>query len=192
MAEKESTMLALGTPVPEFRLSDPDGREWGPEDFADAPALLLVVMCNHCPYVKHLKSALAEFARSLADRGLATIAINPNDPVSHPADAAEGMAADIRAFGYDFPYVIDAEQKVAKALRAICTPEFFLFDRSRRLAYRGQYDDSRPGNGRPLTGDDLRAAVDAVLAGRGPSPDQKPALGCSIKWRPGNAPDYAG
>jgi len=190
MAAINSTMLPLGTPAPDFRLPDPSGRVVTRDDSARAPALLVMFICNHCPYVKHIRSGLAAFARDYEPRGLAIVAINSNDVHAYPDDRPEKMADEVREAGYIFPYLFDESQVVAKAYRAACTPDFFLFDRERRLVYRGQFDDSRPGNGRPVSGADLRRAVDAVLAGRAPAPDQRPSIGCSIKWRPGTAPDY--
>jgi len=186
-----STLLALGTPAPPFALPDPDGKIVSLDDFADAPALVVAFLCNHCPYVKHIKEGIARFAREYAERGVALVAINANDVASHPDDAPGKMAEDVRRFGYVFPYLHDASQDVAKAYRAACTPEFYLFDAGRRLVYRGQFDASRPGNDVPVTGADLRAAADALLAGRPLDADQTPSVGCNIKWRPGNEPDYA-
>ena len=190
MAETPSTMLALGTQAPSFRLPDPHGKLVSSDDFKDAPALLVVFMCNHCPFVKHIRSQFAEFAREYQKRGVGIVGINANDVVTHPGDRPEAMAEEAKQQGYVFPYLFDERQETAKAYRAACTPDFFLFDRGRKLVYRGQFDDSRPGNGKPVTGADLRAAVDAVLAGRAVSPDQKASIGCNIKWKPGHEPDY--
>jgi hypothetical protein len=145
-------------------------------------------LCNHCPYVQHVADGIARFARDYAGRGLAAVAISSNDVASYPADAPAKMAEEARRRGYPFPYLYDESQEVAKAYRAACTPEFYLFDRDRRLVYRGQFDASRPGSAVPVTGADLRAAVDALLAGRPVPADQKPSVGCSIKWRPGREP----
>jgi peroxiredoxin len=191
MALTPSTMLALGTKLPPFRLPDPQGRIVASDDFRDAPALLVAFLCNHCPYVKHIREGLARFARDYQGTGLAMVAINANDASSHPDDSPARMAEEIARAGYVFPYLYDESQEVAKAYRAACTPEFYLFDADRRLVYRGQFDESRPESGRPVTGADLRAAVDAVLAGRPIDPDQRPSVGCNIKWKPGNQPDYA-
>ncbi len=191
MARTPSTMLELGTPAPNFRLPDPSGRIYTRDDFRDAPALLVMFLCNHCPFVKHIREGLAKLGRDYRDRGVAMVAINSNDVDAVPEDRPERMAEEAREAGYVFPYLFDESQQVARAYRAACTPDFFLFDRDRRLVYRGQFDDSRPGNGRPVTGADLRAAIEAVLAGEKPSPEQRPSLGCNIKWRPGNEPDYA-
>jgi hypothetical protein len=183
-------MLPLGTPCPPFRLPDPSGRLVGQDDFASAPALLVMVLCNHCPYVKHVADGIASFARDYRPKGLAMVAISANDAKRYPDDAPARMAEEAARRGYVFPYLHDESQAFAKALRAACTPEFYLFDGARRLAYRGRLDESRPGSPAPVTGADLRAAADAVLAGRAASPDQKASVGCSIKWKPGNEPDY--
>ena len=190
MAETPSTMLPLGTKAPPFRLPDPYGKWVSLDDFHDAPALLVVFMCNHCPYVKHIRSRFAQLAQEYQAKGVGVVGINSNDVESYPDDAPGKMAEEIKQVGYTFPYLSDENQEVAKAYRAACTPDFYLFDRDRRLVYRGQFDDSRPGNGRPVTGADLRAALDAVLAGRPVPSDQRPSLGCNIKWKRGNAPEY--
>ncbi len=192
MARTPSTMLELGTPAPSFRLPDFDGRPHALEDFAASPALLVVFMCEHCPFVRHVRGGIAALAREYAPRGLAVVAINANDLEAYPEDGPDAMRRESADVGYVFPYLLDATQAVAQAYRAACTPDFFLFDRQRRLVYRGQFDDSRPGNGVPVTGADLRAALDALLAGEPPLPGQRPSLGCNIKWKPGNAPDYFG
>jgi len=190
MAETPSTMLALGTPMPAFRLPDPSGKWVSSKDFKEAPAVLVAYICNHCPYVKHIRSHFAQLARDYQAKGVAVVGINSNDAKEHPDDSPEMMAKEIRTMGYSFPYLYDETQEAAKAYRAACTPDFFLFDRERRLVYRGQMDDSRPGSNRPVTGTDLRAALDAVLAGKPVSANQKPSLGCNIKWKRGNEPDY--
>jgi len=184
-------MLPLGTEAPDFRLPDPSGRLVARDDLADANGLLVAFICNHCPYVKHIRTGLADFARDYAARGLAIVAINSNDVATHPEDAPPRMAEESKRVGYVFPYLYDETQSVAKAYRAACTPEFFLFDRARRLVYRGQFDASRPGNSARVTGRDLRAAADAVLAGRAVAGEQTPSIGCNIKWKPGREPDYA-
>ncbi|HZT71099.1 MAG TPA: thioredoxin family protein [Terriglobia bacterium] len=185
-----STMVPLGTEAPPFRLPNVDGRIVSIEDFKDAPALLVVFICNHCPYVKHILPHFVGLAKEYQQRGVAIVGINSNDVTGYPDDAPEKMAELSRTMGFTFPYLFDESQEVAKAYGAACTPDFYLFDRTRRLVYRGQMDDSRPGNGRPVTGADLRAAIDAVLAGRQVSGDQRPSVGCNIKWKPGNEPDY--
>jgi peroxiredoxin len=192
MALTPSTMLELGTTAPDFTLPDPQGKRVSLGDFKDAPALLVVFMCNHCPYVKHIRSALAQFAREYLPRGLAMVGINANDVAAYPDDSPAKMAEEIRTVGYTFPYLHDETQQVAKAYRAACTPDLYLFDQDRRLVYRGQFDGSRPGNNVPVTGEDLRAAVDAVLSGRPVSTEQRASMGCNIKWKTGNAPDYFG
>jgi peroxiredoxin len=192
MAKTPSTMTPLGTPAPEFRLPDTAGRTVCGDDFAHAPALLVAFICNHCPYVKHIREGLAAFGRDYQKKGLAIVAINSNGVASYPDDSPERMAEEVRAAGYTFPYLYDETQSAAKAYGAACTPDFFLFDAKRRLVYRGQFDDSRPGSGVPVTGRDLRAACDAVLAGKSAPRDQRPSIGCSIKWKPGNAPAGVG
>ncbi len=192
MAETPSTMITLGTPAPAFRLPDTTGKPLALADLGDAPAVLVMFICNHCPFVQHIRSGLASFGRDYQPRGLAIIAINSNDVEAYPADSPAKMAQEVERFGYTFPYLFDATQEVAQAYGAACTPDFFLFDRERRLVYRGQFDDSRPGNGKPVTGTDLRAAADAVLAGRPASATQRPSIGCNIKWKPGNEPSYYG
>jgi peroxiredoxin len=184
-------MLALGTPAPEFRLPDFDGRLHSLEDFAAQPALLVAFICSHCPFVRHLRREFSAFAHEYAPRGLAVVAINSNDIVAYPQDGPDAMRAEAAELGYGFPYLLDESQAVAMAYQAACTPDFFLFDATRRLVYRGQFDDSRPGTERPVTGADLRAAVDALLAGRPTVADQRPSLGCNIKWRRGREPAYA-
>jgi peroxiredoxin len=186
-----STMLALGTTAPDFALADVvSGRTVSLQDFDDQNALLVMFICRHCPYVAHVRPAIAALAREQIGSGLGIVAISANDPATYPEDAPEGLAAEVVEAGYTFPYLFDETQEVAKAYTAACTPDFFLFDRDRRLAYRGQFDSSRPRNGVPVTGEDLRAAIDAVLQERPVSADQRPSVGCSIKWRPGNEPDF--
>jgi peroxiredoxin len=191
MALTPSTMLALGTPAPEFQLPNIDGRTVSLSDFKASPVLVVMFICNHCPYVKHLRAALAEFGRECATKNVAVVAISSNDAVNYRDDSPAKMVEEARAAGYTFPYLYDETQKVAKAYRAACTPDFFLFDRGRRLVYRGQFDASRPGNGIPITGKELRAAVDAVLKGTPPSINQVPSMGCNIKWKHGNEPKYS-
>jgi peroxiredoxin len=190
MAVTPSTMLKLGTPVPDFRLPDPAGLMVSRDDFKSAPALLVMFICNHCPFVKHIRHGLSVFAREYQAKGLAIVGINSNDAGEYPEDSPDQMVKEIKSAGYVFPYLYDETQSVAKAYRAACTPDFFLFDAARTLVYRGQLDDSRPGNGLPVTGKDLRAAADAALAGRPIPKDQKPSIGCNIKWKTGNEPDY--
>jgi len=185
MAE-QSTMLPLGTVAPEFRLPDPSGKVFSSAALERAP-FLVAFICNHCPYVKHVQSAFAGLAKEYQSRGVAIVGINSNDAVNYPDDRPEKMTEEIRNAGYTFPYLYDETQEVAKAYGAACTPDFFLFDRDRRLVYRGQFDDSRPQNGVPVTGADLRAALDSVLAGRAIPAEQKPSVGCGIKWKPQTA-----
>lgn len=190
MVAVNSTMLPLGTPAPDFRLPDTTGKAVSLADVKGAPALLVVFMCNHCPYVKHVRGGLAQSARDYAPRGVAVMGINANDAARYPADSPQKMAEEAIAAGYTFPYLYDATQEVAKAYHAACTPDFYVFDGQRRLVYRGQMDDSRPGNGLSVTGKDLRAALDAVLSGQPVSGQQKPSIGCNIKWKSGNEPPY--
>jgi peroxiredoxin len=190
MALTPSTMLPLGTPAPDFRLPDTSGQTVSLADFRDKAALLVIFMCNHCPYVIHLREGLARFAREYVPRGVGLVGINANDAKNYPADSPAKMKAEVKSAGYIFPYLYDESQMVARAYRAACTPDIFLFDARRKLVYRGQFDDSRPGNGLPVTGKDLRAALDAVLAGQPVSEKQKASMGCNIKWQAGNEPDY--
>jgi len=191
MSLTPSTMLPLGTAAPEFSLPDTvSGKTMTLASVAGKKALLVIFLCNHCPYVKHLKSGLAQLGKDYAGRDLAIVGISANDPVSHPDDAPAKLAADAKASGYAFPVLFDETQKVAQSYQASCTPDFFVFDAARKLAYRGQFDDSRPGNGKPVTGSDLRAALDAVLDGKPAASKQQPSIGCNIKWRAGNEPAY--
>ena len=190
MAATPSTMLALGTRIPTFQLPDLDGVMRSPEEFTTAPALLVAFICPHCPFAQHVRHGFSRFAKEYQERGLVVFAVNSNDEQAFPEDGLRGMKEEAAQAGYTFPYLRDESQQVAQAFRAACTPDLFLFDRDRRLAYRGQFDDSRPRNDMPVDGADLRAAADAVLAGR-PAPElQKPSIGCNIKWKPGNEPDY--
>ena len=193
MAATNSTMeLELGTIAPHFNLPDLDGHNVCVDDFWESKALLVMFICAHCPYVRHLRGAIAKVASEYQPRGLGVVAIASNDVEQYPQDGPDGMRAERDEAGYTFPYLYDETQQVAKAYRAACTPDFFLFDQQRRLVYRGQFDDSRPGNDLHITGIDLRAAIDAVLEGRAPAQEQRPSIGCNIKWKPGNAPDYDG
>jgi len=191
MVRTASTMLPLGTAAPDFALPDANGRTVSLGDFAGAPALLVMFICNHCPYVKHVAAGLAQLAREYQQRGVAIVGINSNDVENFPEDAPAKMAQEVRQRGYTFPYLYDETQEVAQTYHAACTPDFFVFDKDRKLVYRGQMDVSRPGNGIPVTGEDLRAALDAVLAGKPVLKDQKPSMGCNIKWKPGNEPAYS-
>ena len=184
-------MLPIGTQAPDFRLPDTAGNTVSLSDFDDSPALLVVFMCNHCPYVVHVREGLAAMAKEYQAKGVAIVGINANDVANYPDDSPERMAQEVKTAGYTFPYLYDETQETAKTYRAACTPDFFLFDKERKLAYRGQMDDSRPGNGAPVTGADLRAAMDALLAGRPVPQEQKASMGCNIKWKAGNEPDYS-
>ncbi|MFM7078053.1 MAG: thioredoxin family protein [Planctomycetaceae bacterium] len=190
MVRTPSTMLPLGTPAPDFTLLNVDGRTLGLDDVAGRQATVVMFICNHCPYVKHVAEGLAALGRDYLPRGVGIVAINANDASSHPADSPEQMVHEAESRGYPFPYLYDETQDTARAYHAACTPDFFLFDADRRLVYRGQLDGSRPGNDVPVTGADLRAALDALLAGGAPAAEQRPSLGCNIKWRPGNEPAY--
>ena len=190
MSVTPSTMPDLGMEAPAFELPDTEGNTVSLDDLRDAPAFLVVFMCNHCPYVKHVREELARFGEEYGRRGLAMVGINANDVASHPEDRPEKMKEEKERVGYPFPYLHDETQEVAKAYGAACTPDFFLFDGDGELFYRGQFDDSRPGSGVPVTGRDLREACDRALAGDEPPKEQKPSAGCNIKWKPGNAPDY--
>jgi len=190
MVAVNSTMLPLGTKAPDFRLPDTNGKLVSLSDFKDAQALVVVFMCNHCPYVKHIRPGLAQLARDYLPRKVAMVGINSNDVANYPADSPAKMAEEVKAAGYIFPYLYDETQDVAKAYRAACTADIYLFDQEQRLVYRGQLDDSRPGNNVPVTARDLRAALDAVLAGKPVSTHQKPSIGCNIKWKPGHEPEY--
>lgn len=183
-------MLPLGTKAPGFSLPDANGKKVSLSDFPEARAFVVVFMCNHCPYVKHIRAGLAQLARDYLPRGLAMVGINSNDVATHPADSPAKMAEEAKAAGYLFDYLYDKTQEVAKAYRAACTPDIYLFDQDKTLVYRGQFDDSRPGNSQAVTGKDLRSALEAVLAGRPVSAQQKPSIGCNIKWKHGNEPDY--
>ena len=185
-------MAALGVTAPDFALPDTDGRTVALGDFADDLGLLVVFMCNHCPFVRHIREELARSVKRYQEKGLAVVAISSNDAEAFPEDGPEAMAREVEEYGYTFPYLFDEAQSVAKAYKAACTPDFFLFDRERLLVYRGQFDGSRPGNDVPVTGADLGAAVDALSEAEPISPDQRPSIGCNIKWKAGNEPDYFG
>ena len=190
MVATASTMLPLGTKAPDFELTNLDGKTVRLADFTGSKALLVVFMCNHCPYVRHLRKGLADFAKDYQPKGISVIGINSNDVSSHPDDSPEMMVREAREAGYTFPYLFDESQEVAKAYRAACTPDFFLFDAEKRLVYRGQFDQSRPGNGIGVTGEDLRSAADALLSGDPISEDQRASVGCNIKWKRNNEPAY--
>lgn len=191
MAATPSTMLALGTQAPDFRLADASGRLYSRDDFASCPALLVMFICNHCPYVRHVAEEIVRVGSEYQARGVGIVAISSNDIAQHPEDGPGPMAEFAVATGLTVPYLYDETQTVAREYCAACTPDFFLFDAARRLVYRGQLDGARPGNDVPVTGRDLRAALDAVLAGQSVPEPQLPSLGCNIKWKPGNEPGYA-
>lgn len=192
MARTPSTMLPLGTAAPNFSLPNIDGKTVSLGDFKDAPALLVMFICNHCPFVKHVADELAKLGRDYQAQGAAIVAISSNDVGNHPDDSPAKMKEEASTRGYTFPYLYDDTQEVAKAYAAACTPDFYVFDQNLKLVYRGQMDSSRPDSGIPVTGQDLRVALDAVLAGKPISADQKPSIGCNIKWKPGNEPAYFG
>lgn len=190
MVRTPSTMLPLGTAAPDFSLPNIDGRLMSLADVAGEKGTVVMFICNHCPFVKHVADQLAMLGRDCLPRGIGIVAISSNDVSSHPADSPEQMVHEAEERGYLFPYLYDETQEVAKAYHAACTPDFYLFDADRALVYRGQLDPSRPGSDVPVTGQDLRAAIDALLAGRPPIDEQIPSLGCNIKWKPGNEPPY--
>ena len=192
MARTPSTMLPLGTRAPDFALPATDGRTVSLSDFADHKGLLVVFMCNHCPFVVHVREELARLGRELVELGVGMVGISSNDVEGYPQDGPDKMAEEAASAGYVFPYLYDATQDVAKAYQAACTPDFYLFDGDQRLVYRGQLDASRPGNAVPVTGTDLRGAIGALLAGGVVSRGQIPSIGCNIKWKPGNEPSYFG
>jgi peroxiredoxin len=191
MAKTLSEMLPLGTRAPKFQLPDSSGKRYALDDFRGSKGLLVMFICNHCPFVKHVQHEIARLAGEYEKQGVAVVGINSNDAVAYPEDSPEKMAEEVRSVGYTFPYLYDETQCVAKAYHAACTPDFFLFDGDLRLVYRGQLDDSRPGNDRPVSGFDLRRALDALLNGEPIPEDQKPSMGCNIKWKEGNAPRHA-
>ena len=190
MAKTPSQMLPLGTPAPAFNLPDADGEMHALHDAEGSKACLVMFICNHCPFVKHVADELARIGRDYAGKGVAVFAINSNDVEKYPDDGPAAMKKEAAARGYAFPYLLDADQSVAKAYQAACTPDFYLFDAERKLVYRGQLDGSRPGNGIPVDGRDLRRALDALLAGTDLPGEQVPSVGCNIKWKPGNEPPY--
>ena len=188
-----STMLPLGTKTPDFSLEDAvSGNKISLDTFTDKKALLVMFICVHCPFVKHLQDALAAVGKEYVDKGLGVVAISSNDITTHPGDAPDKMKEMAATLGFNFPFCYDESQEVAKAYTAACTPDFFLFDVDYKLVYRGQLDDSRPSNEKPVTGSDLRAALDTVLAGKNIEEEQKPSVGCNIKWKAGNEPSYFG
>ncbi|MEO1145654.1 MAG: thioredoxin family protein [Cyanobacteria bacterium J06638_22] len=193
MALTASTMLPLGTAAPDFKLPDTvTGNTITLSTFADQTALLVIFMCCHCPFVKHIQDQLAQLGKDYADKSLGIVAISANDVAGYPDDSPEHLKQMAETLAFNFPVCYDASQDVAKIYTAACTPDFFLFDGDRKLVYRGQLDDSRPSNDAPVDGHDLRAAIDAVLVGNALPAEQKPSIGCNIKWKPGNAPPYYG
>lgn len=188
MVRTASTMLELGTPAPDFELPDTEGRVVSLSELSDRKALLVMFICRHCPFVIHVQDQLASLCDDYQGKGVAIVGINSNDVATHPEDSPEKMELQKEEIGFTFPYLFDETQEVARSYQAACTPDFFVFDGDRQLVYRGQMDGSRPGNDIPVTGEDLRAALDAVLAGRPPLDPQRPSLGCNIKWKPGNEP----
>jgi peroxiredoxin len=190
MVKTASTMLPLGTLAPDFRLPNVDGQEVGLSDFKGGKALVVMFICNHCPFVKHIASQLVQLHSDYSPKGVHFVGISSNDIASHPDDAPEAMKIEAQTQGYKFPYLYDETQEIAKAYRAACTPDIFVFDQSHRLVYRGQIDDSRPRNGKPVTGADLRAALEEILSGKPVSSHQVPSIGCNIKWIQGNEPVY--
>jgi peroxiredoxin len=190
MVKTASTMLPLGTPAPAFSLRNVDGQMVSLEDFQGKTALLVIFMCNHCPFVKHIAEQLAQLGREYQAAGVGVVAISSNDIANHPEDSPEQMIHEVEQRGYTFPYLYDEDQDVAIAYRAACTPDFYVFDGDQELAYRGQLDSSRPDSGIPVSGEDLRAALDAVMAGQPPSEQQVPSIGCNIKWKEGAEPEY--
>ena len=190
MVKTASTMLPLGTKAPDFSLVNVDGQTVSLSDFADAPALLVMFMCNHCPFVIHVADELARLGAEYQQRGVAVVGISSNDVANYPQDSPEQMVHEAEQRGYTFPYMCDEDQQVARAYHAACTPDFFLFDAQLQLRYRGQFDGSRPGNHQVVDGRDLRLAMDALLSGDPIPTSQHASIGCNIKWRPGNAPDY--
>ncbi|NDU86392.1 MAG: thioredoxin family protein [Ferrovum sp.] len=190
MAKTPSTMLSLGTQAPGFVLPDADGNLWELQQHASGKPLLVIFLCNHCPYVIHIRHKLAEITRHYQEQGICVVGINSNDAINYPADNPEKMKEESAIAGYTFPYLFDETQKIAQAYQAACTPDFFLFDRQHRLVYRGQFDDSRPHSTTPVTGADLSAALEATLLGTPLVNEQFPSLGCNIKWKAGNEPHY--
>ncbi|HUF95955.1 MAG TPA: thioredoxin family protein [Acidimicrobiia bacterium] len=186
-----STMMPLGTKAPDFELTDTvSGRTVSMTDFADKPSLLVMFICNHCPYVKHVRAELARLGKDYENSDLGIVAISSNDVQEYPSDSPEEMRAEAEKYGYVFPYLYDEDQSVAAAYTAMCTPDFFLFDSNRSLVYRGRLDGSRPNTGVPVTGEDLRTAIEATLAGEPVPEEQYPSMGCSIKWKTGKTPAY--
>lgn len=193
MARTASTMLPLGTKAPTFQLPDVvSGQTISLDRFADRKALLIMFICQHCPFVKHVQTELAQLGQDYVNQGLGMVAISANDVANYPDDSPENLKKMAQELGFNFPLCYDESQETSKDYTAACTPDFFLFDNDFKLVYRGQLDDSRPGNNIPVTGQDLRAAIEAVLGGKTINSEQKPSIGCNIKWKPGNEPPYYG
>ncbi|MEQ8785680.1 MAG: thioredoxin family protein [Pirellulaceae bacterium] len=190
MVMTASTMLPLGTQAPDFSLPNVDGQSVSLSDFQGKPALVVMFICNHCPFVKHLADELARFGQEAQSLGAGVVAISSNDVATHPADSPEQMVHEVENRGYTFPYLFDESQDVAKAYKAACTPDFYVFDKDQKLVYRGQFDSSRPDSGIPVTGEDLRAALQGVLEGKAVAQQQTPSIGCNIKWKAGSEPEY--
>lgn len=190
MVKTASTMLPLGTIAPDFRLPNIDGRTMSLDEIATGKGLVVMFICNHCPFVKHVAPELVRLTKDYEARGIRFVGISSNDVAAYPADSPEMMKQEAAAQGYTFPYLFDETQQVAQAYRAACTPDFYIFDQNKRLVYRGQLDDSRPGNGKPLNGSDLRGALDQLLSNADLPADQRPSIGCNIKWKPGHEPTY--
>ena len=190
MVKTASTMLPLGTIAPDFRLPNIDGQMMSLGEIATGKGLVVMFICNHCPFVKHVAPELVRLTKDYEARGIRFVGISSNDVAAYPADSPEMMKQEAAAQGYTFPYLFDETQQVAQAYRAACTPDFYIFDQNKRLVYRGQLDDSRPGNGKPLNGSDLRGALDLLLSGAELPADQRPSIGCNIKWKPGHEPTY--
>jgi thiol-disulfide isomerase/thioredoxin len=190
MVKTASTMLPLGTIAPDFRLPNIDGTMLSLGDIATGKGLVVMFICNHCPFVKHVAPELVRLANDYEPRGIRFVGISSNDVVAYPDDSPEMMKKEAAEMGYEFPYLYDETQQVAQAYRAACTPDFFVFDGDTRLVYRGQLDDSRPGNGKPLDGSDMRRALEQILSGAQVPTDQRPSIGCNIKWKRGSEPTY--
>ncbi len=182
--------MPLGSTAPHFSLPDTTGDVITLESFSEQKALAVIFMCNHCPYVQHIRSTLAQVAKEYQAKNIGFVGINANDAENYPDDSPEAMKQEVAAIGYTFPYLYDETQQVAQAYTAACTPDIFVFDQDRKLVYRGQFDSSRPGNDKPVTGESLTTALDALLADQEVSQDQQPSSGCNIKWKPGNEPNY--
>lgn len=190
MVRTASTMLPLGTQAPDFELIGVDGKKTSLASLRGSKALVVIFMCNHCPYVLHVAPELTRLSNEYLTKGVAFVGISSNDTEKYPQDSLEKMVDEAKRQGYQFPYLLDADQEIAKTYNAACTPDIFVFDSDQKLVYRGQLDDSRPKNDKPLTGADLRAALDAVLSGQPVSSAQKPSIGCNIKWKSGEEPEY--